>query len=77
MNRVQKIDLLLQRGADDARRMDLDVIDDHARATHTWGSGEHRSARDRRERAYDAERQALEKLSDAELDRALAAGDPA
>lgn len=72
LTKDQKVNLLLQRTADETRRLDLDGIDEHARSTHTWGSGEHRQARDRRERAYDAERTAVEKLSSDELDDALA-----
>jgi len=72
MTRERKVELLLRRVDDDARRMDLDRIDERARATNTWGSSEHRQARDKRERDYDATRKAYEKLSDEQLDRALA-----
>jgi hypothetical protein len=72
-SRERKIAQLLQQGDDDARRMDLDRIDEEARSTNTWGSPEHRQARDRRERSYDATRTAYEKLSEEQLDRALAA----
>ena len=68
--RAQKVNWLLQQGPDDARRLDLDRIDEQARTTHTWGSSEHRNARDQRERAYDAQRTSFEKLSDQQLDDA-------
>lgn len=73
MTRDEKINRLLQRGADDARRLALDDIDAAARTSNTWGSTEHRQARDKTERTYEAERRSFEKLSDDELDRALAA----
>ncbi len=71
LSRERKVNLLLEREADDARRIALDAIDEQARATHTWGSPEHRHARDQRERAYDAQRAAFEKMSDQQLDQAL------
>lgn len=68
--------LLLQR-ADDARRMDMDRIDEHARATNTWGSNEHRHARDSRERHFEATLKSFDKLSDDQLDRAIEPNNPA
>lgn len=73
MIRSPKVELLLQR-VDDARRMDLDRIDEHARATNTWGSTEHRQARNSRERDYEASLKSFDKLSEEQLDRALAEG---
>ena len=77
MTREQKIQRLLARGDDDSRLLGLDRLDEQARATDSWGSQEHRQARDKIERTYDASRAALDKLSDEQLDRALAAGQPA
>ena len=72
LSRDRKVRLLLQRSYDDARSHDLDVIDDHARQTGTWGTAEHRRARDARERSYDEARSKLESLSDDQLNRLLA-----
>lgn len=72
MNRDQKINKLLEREADDTRRLALDEEDAHAREANTWGSKEHRDARDKTEKTYDAARRALEALSDDQLDAALA-----
>ena len=76
MARAGKLRLLLQR-ADDARRMDMDRIDEHARATNTWGSNEHRHARDSRERDFEATLKSFDKLSDDQLDRAIEPSSPA
>jgi len=74
MNRKEKITELLARGPDDVRRLALDEIDDGARRENTFGSKEHREARDRVEKRYDAAQRSLEGLSDAQLDERLAAG---
>jgi len=47
----------------------MDRIDEHARATNTWGSNEHRHARDSRERDFEATLKSFDKLSDDQLDR--------
>jgi hypothetical protein len=71
MNRQGKINELLARGPDDARRMALDDIDRVARQKNTFGSKEHREARERVEKRYDADERALERLSDDQLDAKL------
>jgi hypothetical protein len=77
MTREQKVNLLLTRLQDDSRRLDLDRIDEHARATNTWGSQGHRQSREQRERSYEASRTSYAGLSDDALDKAVAASDPA
>jgi hypothetical protein len=77
MTREQKINLLVARLQDESRRLDLDRIDEQARATNTWGSQGHRQSREQRERSYDASRAAYTGLSDDALDKALAASEPA
>lgn len=72
MNRTQKVDALLARGADDIRRLALDALDDSARASSTWGSKEHRDARDRVEKTYDETRRGYEALPEDQLDSELA-----
>jgi hypothetical protein len=72
MTRTQKVAALLARQADDTRRFALDSIDDAARRSNTFGSKQHRTARDAVEGAYDAARLRYEKLSDEELDEELA-----
>jgi hypothetical protein len=76
MNRQNKIDSLLGRGADDERRLALDQIDQTARETNTFGSKEHREKRDETERKHDRARRSFEALTDAELDQTLADEDP-
>ena len=71
MNRQNKIDSLLGRGADDERRLALDQIDKTARETNTFGSKEHREKRDITEKKHDQARRAFEALTDAELDHEL------
>lgn len=71
MNRSQKVALLLSRGADDERRLALDALDDSARRSSTWGSKEHRDARDRVEKIYDETKRRLEGLPEEQLDREL------
>ncbi len=73
MNRDKKIDALLARADDDARRLALDEIDATARRTNTWGSKPHRAARDQVETAHDSARRAFEGLSEMQLDAALGA----
>ena len=72
MNRSQKVAVLLSRGADDERRLALDALDDSARRSSTWGSKEHRDARDRVEKHYEDIKRQLEGLNDDQLDRQLA-----
>jgi hypothetical protein len=50
----------------------LMALDAEARRTNTFGSAAHRSARDRVEAGYDSTRVGFERLSEAELDQALA-----
>jgi hypothetical protein len=76
MNRQNKIDSLLARGADDERRLALDRIDQTARETNTFGSKEHRERRDETEKKHDQARRSFEALTDAELDRELARATP-
>jgi transcription initiation factor TFIIIB Brf1 subunit/transcription initiation factor TFIIB len=71
MSRERKVAHLLERLDGDSRRLDLDRIDARARSTNSWGSGEHRQARDKREQQYEATRATYEKLSDEQLDQAL------
>ncbi len=71
MDRQKKIEALMNREAEDRRRLALDELDAEARRTNTFGSSAHRSARDRVEAGYDSARVAFERLSEAELDQAL------
>lgn len=73
MNRDQKINLLMERGDEDVRRLALDVIDLEARTTSTFGSKAHRTARDAVEAKYNEARRAFEAYSEAQLDAAVAA----
>ena len=75
MTREQKVELLVARLQDESRRLDLDRIDEHARATNTWGSQGHRQSREQRERSYEASRNAYAGLTDDALDRALTASE--
>jgi hypothetical protein len=77
MNRDQKVNKLLERDGDDARSEALNDIDARARENRTWGTPDHRQARERAERAHDAKRNSYQALSDAQLDSALAARAPA
>ncbi|MCC7089609.1 MAG: hypothetical protein IT295_10665, partial [Dehalococcoidia bacterium] len=54
MNRDEKIRELVEREDDGVRRPALDIIDDEARRTNTFGSKEHRAARDQVESQHDA-----------------------
>ena len=67
MNREAQIAVLLRHGPDDVRRLALDQADDAARRSNTWGTSDHRKARDGIERVYDETRRTLERLSDEEL----------
>jgi hypothetical protein len=71
MTRTQKVAALLARQADDTRRFALDAIDDGARRSNTFGSKQHRAARDEVEGAYESARLRYEKLSDEQLDQEL------
>ena len=73
MNREEKIRELVEREDDAVRRPALDIIDDEARRTNTFGSREHRAARERVESQHDAARRAFEGYSEAQLDAALGA----
>ena len=71
MNRSQKVAALLSRSADDERRLALDALDESARRSSTWGSKEHRDARDRVEKIHDEARRRFEGLPEDQLDREL------
>ncbi len=73
MNREQKIKALTERADDDVRRPALDVIDDDARRMNSFGSKEHRAARDKVEAQHDEARRGFEGLSETQLDRAVGA----
>ncbi len=74
MTHAEKIQkLLARRGDDDRRRRALDGLDDQARRGHTWGTKEHRDAREATERSYDNVARSYGELSDNEIDLALAA----
>jgi len=68
VGRDTHIAALLERDAEDKRRLGLDAADDNARQTNTWGTTDHRRTRDSIERTYDEARRAFERMSDAELD---------
>ncbi len=73
MNRDEKIRELVEREDDGVRRPALDIIDDEARRTNTFGSKEHRAARERVESQHDAARRAFEGYSEVQLDAAITA----
>ena len=72
MNRQQQITTLMGRSADDVRRLALDVLDKTARDTNTFGSKEHRDARDRVEKAHSDAQRSFENFSDDQLEAAVA-----
>ncbi len=72
MNREANIAVLLEKRAEDIRRLGLDEADATARRTSTWGAAEHRKIRDGIEKAYSETRRAFEQMSDAELDALVA-----
>lgn len=72
MNRQQQITALMGRTADDERRLALDELDKVARDTNTFGSKEHRAARDKVEKAHDDARRLFEGFSDDQLEAAVA-----
>ncbi len=72
MNREQKIKVLVERADDDVRQPALNLIDEEARRASTFGSKEHRAARDKVESQHDESRRGYEALSEAQLDRAIA-----
>lgn len=76
MTRELNIALLLERSAEDTRRLGLDEADSTARRENTWGTPDHRKTRDGIEKAYDETRRALERLSDTELDALVARPHP-
>ena len=71
MDRKQKVAALVSR-AEEARRLALDELDAVARKTRTWGSSDHRSARERVERDCDQANQRAQTLDEEALDRELA-----
>lgn len=71
METKEKVSILIAR-AEEVRRLALDELDDVARKTSTWGSKDHRDARDRVEATNAAENTRLQKLDSASLDRELA-----
>ncbi|MBK6319773.1 MAG: hypothetical protein IPI33_02575 [Dehalococcoidia bacterium] len=71
MDRKQKVAALVSR-AEEARRLALDELDAVARKTSTWGSSDHRSARERVERDCDQANQRAQTLDEEALDRELA-----
>lgn len=71
MNRDQKVNALLAKGDDDVRRLALDEIDDGARRGNTFGSKEHRAARDRVEERHNDARKGFEALSEGQMDAAI------
>jgi hypothetical protein len=73
MNRDEKIRALVEREDDSVRRPALDGIDDEARRTNTFGSKEHRAARERVESQHNDVRRAYEGFSEVQLDAAIAA----
>lgn len=82
MERQQKIQILMARGADLEREAALNEIDAAARTDNGFGargfgSPEHRKARDKVEKAYDDARRDLESLSDERLDARLGLVGPA
>jgi hypothetical protein len=74
MNRDEKIRELVEREDDGVRRPALDSIDEDARRSNTWGSKEHRAAREKVESQHEAARRAFEGYSEGQLDAAIAAG---
>ena len=72
MDRQQKITALMGRTADDERRLALDDLDKVARDTNTFGSKEHRAARDKVEKTHDDARRSFEGFSDDQLEAAVA-----
>ncbi|MEO6043643.1 MAG: hypothetical protein ABIQ47_06950 [Tepidiformaceae bacterium] len=72
MNRQQQITTLMGRTADDERRLALDELDKVARDTNTFGSKEHRAARDKVEKTHDDARRSFEGFSDDQLEAAVA-----
>jgi hypothetical protein len=70
VDRDQKVAALRER-AEEIRRLALDELDATARKNSTWGSADHRSARDRVERECDQANLRLQTLDDASLEREL------
>ena len=71
MEQNQKVSILLDR-AEEIRRLALDELDDVARKTSTWGSKDHRDARDKVEATNAAENLRVQRLDAAALDLELA-----
>lgn len=71
MDRQQQITTLMGRTADDERRLALDDLDRVARETNTFGSKEHRAARDKVEKTHDDARRSFEAFSDDQLEAAV------
>ena len=72
MNRQHQIATLMGRDADDVRRLALDALDKTARETNTFGSKEHRDARDHVEKTHTAAQNSFESFSDDQLEAAVA-----
>lgn len=72
MTRLRLIASLLAREADDQRRLALDQIDEAARTSASFGSNQHRAARDAVEKRWDAEQARYHGLTDEELASLLA-----
>jgi hypothetical protein len=72
MNRQEKIQSLTNRTDEEVRQPALNLIDEEARRANTFGSKEHRAARDRVEMQHDESRRGFEGLTEARLDAALA-----
>jgi hypothetical protein len=67
----EKVSILLNR-AEEVRRLALDELDAVARKTSTWGSKEHREARDKVEATNAAANLRYQKLEGEALDVELA-----
>lgn len=76
LTRDRKVQLLMQHLQEEPRQDDLNRIDADARSSRTWGTSEHRRAREQREQAYEASRTTYLAMSDAQLDSALATSTP-
>ncbi len=71
LDRNEKVSILLAR-AEEVRRLALDELDAVARKTSTWGSKEHREARDKVEATNNAANARYQKLEGEALDLELA-----
>lgn len=71
MNRQHQVATLMSRDADEVRRLALDALDKTARDTNSFGSKEHRDARDRVEKSHLDAQRAFEGFSDDQLEAAV------